>query len=171
MQLTGDVTIQTPDLSGAVLVIENGQLDLNGHTLSTSNGSALTVIFSGDNTGSYTHAPTGNGTLDVQAPTSGNWSGVALYQDPSLKNGVDVSYAGNNPTWDLTGLSTCQIRTLNLAALSINLRTERPACVMVTGSVLVNGTGSIYATSPAGCKDAGLIMPTATIPGRGQLVY
>lgn len=171
LQLTGDVTVQTNDLSGAVLVIENGQLDLNGHTLSTSNGSALTVIFSGDDKGSYTHAPTGSGTLDVQAPTSGNWSGVAIYQDPSLKNGVDVSYAGNNPTWDLTGLVYMPNSSATFSG-AINKSANGAAClVMITGSALVNGTGSIYATSPAGCQDAGLIMPTATIPARGTLVY
>ncbi len=171
LQLTGDVTVQTNDLSGATLVIENGQLDLNGHTLTTSNGSALTVIFSGDNAGSYTHAPTGNGTLDIQAPTSGTWSGVALYQDPNLKNGVDVSYAGNNPTWDLTGLVYMPNSSATFSG-AVNKSSNGAACfVMITGSVLINGTGSIYATSPAGCKTAGLIMPTATIPGRGQLVY
>jgi hypothetical protein len=171
LQLTGDVTVQTNDLSGATLVIENGQLDLNGHTLSTSNGSALTVIFSGDNGGSYTHAPTGNGTLDIQAPTSGTWSGVALYQDPNLKNGVDVSYAGNNPTWDLTGLVYMPNSSTTFSG-AINKSSNGAAClVMITGSVLINGTGSIYATTPAGCKTAGLIMPTATIPARGQLVY
>jgi len=171
MQLTGNVTIQTTDQSGAVLVIENGQLDLNGYTLSTSNGSALTIIFSGDNGGAYTHAPTGNGTLDVQAPTSGSWSGVALYQDPSLQNGVNVSYAGNNPTWDLTGLVYMPHSSTTFSG-AINKSSNGAACfVMITGSVLINGTGSIYATSPAGCKDAGLIMPTATIPGRAELVY
>jgi Flp pilus assembly protein TadG len=171
MQLTGDVTINTTNLSGAVLVIENGQLDLNGHTLSTSNGSALTIIFSGDDKGSYTHAPTGSGTLDVQAPTSGPWSGVALYQDPSLTKGIDVSYAGNNPTWDLTGLVYMPNASTTFSG-AINKSANGAAClVMITGSVLINGTGSIYATSPAGCKDAGLIMPTATIPGRAQLVY
>ena len=46
VQLTGDVVITTPDnLIGAVLVIQNGQLDLDGHTLSTANGSALTIVF------------------------------------------------------------------------------------------------------------------------------
>src|ERR1700730_8121353 len=59
-QLTGNVTINAP--AGAVLVIENGQLDTNGFTLTTSSGSALTVVFSDDNSGSYTHAPTGTGT-------------------------------------------------------------------------------------------------------------
>jgi Flp pilus assembly protein TadG len=66
LKLTGDVTINAP--SGAVLVIENGQLDTNGYTIQTSSGSALTIVFSGDNSGGYTHAPTGGGTLDIQAP-------------------------------------------------------------------------------------------------------
>jgi hypothetical protein len=82
-QLTGNTTIS----SNTVLVIENGQLDTNGYTLS---GSSLTVVFSGTNTftqGTATvaplHTPTGGGTLDIAAPTSGNWSGVAIYQDPA----------------------------------------------------------------------------------------
>ena len=105
--LTGNVTVNAP-ATGAVLIIENGQLDLNGNTFQTSSGSGLTVVFSGTN-GSYTHAPTDNtngsgGALNIAAPNSGNWSGVAVYQDPSLTSGVDVSAAGNSPTWDITGL-------------------------------------------------------------------
>jgi hypothetical protein len=47
---------------------------------------------------------TGNGTLDIAAPTSGAWSGIAVYQDPALTTNVNISYAGNNPTWNITGL-------------------------------------------------------------------
>jgi hypothetical protein len=50
LQLTGNVTINTPG-SGAVLTIYNGQLDTNGYSITTSNGSALTVVFSGTNSG------------------------------------------------------------------------------------------------------------------------
>lgn len=50
------------------------------------------------------HATTGGGTLDISAPTTGAWKGVAIYQDPSLTSGIDVSAAGNSPTWDITGL-------------------------------------------------------------------
>ena len=57
--LTGNTVINTPPGSPAVLVIENGQLDLNGFSLTTSSGSAVTLVFSGDS-GSYTHAPTDN---------------------------------------------------------------------------------------------------------------
>jgi hypothetical protein len=75
-QLIGDITI-----NGGVLVIENGRLDTNGHTLK---GDPLTIVFSGSNNASYQHVPAGGGSLNIAAPTSGAWSGVAIYQDPSL---------------------------------------------------------------------------------------
>ena len=37
-----------------------------------SAGIGLTIVFAGDNTAGYTHAPTGGGMLDFAAPTSGN---------------------------------------------------------------------------------------------------
>ncbi len=86
-QLTGNTTISAP--SNAVLVIENGQLDTNGFTLQSTAGSGLTVVFTGDpNNGTYQHYPSGGGTLDIVAPTSGTWKGMVLYQDPNL---VDTS--------------------------------------------------------------------------------
>ena len=58
LKLTGNVIIDTPLAgSGAVLTIFNGQLDTNGYKITTSNGSAVTVVFSGTNSGSYAHAP------------------------------------------------------------------------------------------------------------------
>ena len=60
--LSGDVTINAP--AGAVLYIENGLLDLQGHTLQTANGSALTIVFTGDpndpHAAQYNHYPTDN---------------------------------------------------------------------------------------------------------------
>jgi hypothetical protein len=48
-----------------------------------------------------------SGTLDIAAPTSGTWSGIAVYQDPNLVDSggnLDVSCAGNSPTWDISGM-------------------------------------------------------------------
>jgi Flp pilus assembly protein TadG len=166
-QLTGNVTINAP--AGAVLVIENGQLDTNGFILTTSSGSALTVVFSGDNSGSYTHAPTGTGTLDIAAPTTGSWAGVAIYQDPSLTSGVDISAAGNSPTWNVTGLVYLPHASVTLSG-AVNKSSNGQSCfVLVADNVTVNGTGSIL--SHGGCAPAGLSMPTGTDPGRGQLVF
>jgi hypothetical protein len=180
VQLTGDVVITTPDnLTGATLVIQNGQLDLNGHVLSTANGSALTIVFSGT-AGNYTHALTDNSTgqggrIDIQAPSSpsASFPGIAIYQDPALKNGVDVTYKGNNPAWNITGAVYLPNSNVQISG-DVNKSSNGAACfVMITNTVLINGTSNIYKQSPngEGCKQAGLNMPTATIPGRSRLVY
>ena len=180
MQLTGNVVINTPDsLIGAVLVIQNGQLDLNGHTLSTANGSALTIVFSGTG-GNYTHALTDNstgqgGVINIQAPSSSSalFPGIAIYQDPTLKSGVDITYKGNNPAWDITGAVYLPNSNVKMSG-DVNKSSNGADCfVMITNTILVNGTSNIYQQSPngAGCKQAGLPMPTATISARGQLVY
>ena len=83
-QSTADTTIDAP--TGAVLVIVNGRLDTNGFTFAGSN---LTVVFTGSNSPTYQHIPTGSGTFDISAPTSGPWSGIAIYQDPDLTAGAE----------------------------------------------------------------------------------
>ena len=174
LRLTGDVTINAP--SGAVLYIENGLLDLQGFTLSTASGSGVTIVFTGTNTGPSSHFPTdngGHGTLDIEAPKTGPFAGMAIYQDPSLTRNVDFTYAGNSPTWDLTGGVYLPNADVTMSG-AINKSTNGAVCmVMVTKDITVNGTGSIYAQTPdgSGCKAAGLTMPTATIPGRTKLVY
>jgi len=171
--LTGNVTVNAP-ATGAVLIIENGQLDLNGNTFQTSSGSGLTVVFSGTN-GSYTHAPTDNtngsgGALNIAAPNSGNWSGVAVYQDPSLTSGVDVSAAGNSPTWDITGLIYMPHAALTLKGAIDKSNFGHQCVVMVADNFQISGTGGILKTDIGECSQAGLTMPTAVIPGAAQLV-
>ena len=166
LQLTGNVTINAT--SGAVLIIENGQLDTNGYELTTSSGSGLTVVFSGTNGGSYVHAPTGGGTLDIAAPTSGPWSGVAIYQDSNLTTGVDISAAGSSPTWDITGLVYLPNSNVTLSG-AVNKSSNGQSCfVIVMNAITINGTGDILENG--GCSKTGLTMPTASVPARGQLV-
>ncbi|WP_407166005.1 TadE/TadG family type IV pilus assembly protein [Bradyrhizobium sp. ORS 111] len=167
LQLTGDVSVNAP--AGAVLVIENGQLDTNGYTFKTTNGSGLTIIFSGTNSGSYTHAPTGGGTIDVAAPTSGTWSGIAIYQDPNLTSGVNISAAGNSPTWDITGLVYLPNASVTFSG-AVNKAGYGQSCfVLVVNDITINGTGMILPNGQ--CIPAGLLnMPTTTLPGRGILV-
>ena len=156
LQLTGDTTLTTAS-PGSVLVIENGQLDTNGHTLQTASGSALTIIFSGT-AGSYTHAPTGGGTLNIQAPKKGTWHGIAIYQDPALTSGVDISAAGNSPTWDITGLVYLPHASVTFSG-AVNKSSNGDSCfVMVVDNITINGTGSIL--DRGGCAAAGLTMPS-----------
>jgi hypothetical protein len=176
--LTGDVTINTPPGTPAVLIIENGQLDLNGFALRTSSGSAVTLVFSGDDSKApcpCTHAPTDNtngsgGVLDIAAPTSGPWSGVAIYQDPSLTSGVDVSAAGNSPTWNISGLIYMPHASVTLKG-AIDKATNGKSClVMVADNFTISGTAGIAKTDIGQCPQAGLTMPSATITARSVLV-
>ncbi len=172
--LSGNVTINAP-ASGAVLIIENGQLDLNGFTFKTSAGSAMTLVFSGSNGGGYLHAPAdntnGNGAvLDITPPTTGPWAGVAVYQDPNLTTGVDVSAAGNSPTWNITGLVYMPHASVTLKG-AIDKSTNGKSClVLVADNFQISGTGGILKTDIGQCKAAGLTMPTAKIPGGVVLV-
>jgi hypothetical protein len=161
LQLTGTGTISLTTASpGSVLVIVNGQLDTGSATLQTAAGSALTIIFTGTS-GSYTHAPTNGGTLDIQAPTTGTWKGVAIYQDPALTTGVDVSAAGNSPTWDITGLVYLPHATVTFSG-AVNKSSNGKSCfVLVVDNITINGTADIL---PKGeCVAAGLSMPTDTV--------
>jgi Flp pilus assembly protein TadG len=161
LQLTGNVTITA---NPGVLVIENGQLDTNGFTLQTSPNSGLAIVFTGSSSGGYTHAPTGGGTIDIAAPTSGAWAGVAIYQDPGLTSGVDISAAGNSPTWNISGLVYLPHAGVTLSG-AVNKSSNGASCfVIVSDNITVNGTGDILTNG--GCAAAGLNMPKT----RGPLV-
>ncbi len=123
-----------------MIVIRNGQLDTNGYSITTATDASAVIIFSGDN-GTYTHAPTGGGTIDIAAPTSGPWSGVALYQDPALTSGVDISAAGNSPSWNITGLAYFPHASITFSG-AVGKATSGKSCfVMVVDTMLINGTG------------------------------
>lgn len=175
LQLNGDVIIDAP--AGAALIIYGGQLDTNGHKLQTSSGSGLTVVFAGTNgvvsSNNYPNDTSGGGkgTLDIAAPTSGSWSGIAIYQDPSLTSGVDITSAGNSPTWDISGAVYLPNSNVTISG-AINKASNGSNCfVMVMDEVTINGTGDILSgDTSAGCSAAGLNVPTASVPSRGQLV-
>ena len=171
LQLTGNVTLTTTS-PGSVLVIRNGRLDIGGYVLQTASGSALTIIFSGpDASGSYNHTIIdGSGSaatdctvscINIQAPTTGTWKGVAIYQDPSLTKNVSFTYAGNSPTWDITGLVYLPHADATFKG-AVNKSSYGASCFsLVVNSVLIDGTGAIEETG--GCAAAGLVMPNNLI--------
>ncbi|GGB86123.1 hypothetical protein GCM10011494_00500 [Novosphingobium endophyticum] len=159
--LTGDVNI-----SNVTLVIMNGRLITNSHKL-TANSS--TLVFSGDNNPLYHHYPTdhvnsnknvGGSTIEVAAPTSGDWSGVAIYQDPSLTTNVDVQESGNTPAYNLSGLFYAPNADVAFWGVVNKAGTGYNCFVLVAGTVDIRGTGQIYANATDQCDDAGLDVPT-----------
>ena len=149
----GDVGLTSnTTINNTILVIENGLLDTGGYTLQ---GSGLTIIFTGTNTGNYNHYPTNGGTLDIAAPTSDTWSGVAIYQDPSLTKNVDISAAGNSPTWNISGLVYLPHSSVTLSGAVNKSGTGASCFEMVVDNLTINGTGDIFANDTQ-CPAAGL---------------
>ncbi len=169
VQLTGNTTINAT--SNAVLVIENGQLDTGSYTLQTAANSGLTIVFTGTNVAGYTQTPTGGGTLDITAPTSGVWSGIAIYQDPKLtvSANIDFSAAGNSPTWNITGLVYLPHASVTFSG-AVNKSSNGASCFgLVVDNITINGTGDIFANDTQ-CSSAGLTLPQALSGHRGTLV-
>lgn len=176
-QLKGNVVLSGTDTTFTVF---NGRLDLNGYTISTASGANATIIFSGSNNATYKHYPidTSNGgntdaAISIKAPTSGAWSGVAIYQDPALTTNVSFEYAGNKPTWNITGLVYLPKADITFSG-AVNKNADGVSCfVLVAYTVLVNGTANIFANNTQ-CSSAGLPPPQATVgtgSTREKLVY
>jgi hypothetical protein len=112
--------------------------------------------------------PVGNGILDFAAPTSGIWSGMAIYQAPNLTSGVNISDAGNSPTWKITGMAYFPHASVTFSG-AVNKSSHGKSCVgLVADNITINGTGSILAHGE--CDEAGLTLPTGPALGRGKLV-
>lgn len=154
VKLVSDVTVT----GNSTLVIENGHLDLNGHTMRTADGASLTLVFSGTTAAGYDHFPMGaqGSVLNAAAPTSGPWSGVAIYQDPILTSGVNFTVSGSAPQYDISGLIYAPKATITISG-AIDHATAGLACLaFFVYQVRINGTAAIFATPTIDCPRAGL---------------
>ena len=165
--LTGNVTLTG---SQVAVFIYNGDLLTNGYTIQTASGAAATIVFTGTS-GSYGHVPYTEGVIDIKAPTTGTWKGIALYQDPAITTGVDIDYAGSNPktpVWNITGLVYLPNAAVQFSGV-VNKASNGLSCFgLVIKSLLINGNGKILAQGQ--CNAAGLDLPENLFPTRGQLV-
>ncbi len=164
-KLIGDTTISGGD---TVMVIYGGRLDIGAYTLKTAANSKLTIIFAGPHFNNKAQIPTGTGVFDIQAPKTGNWKGVAIYDDPQLTTGLDVDEAGNSPAWKITGLVYMPHASVTISGV-VNKASHGDSCFgLVVDNLLVNGTATIFAHGE--CPRAALVLPFILLPGRGQLV-
>jgi hypothetical protein len=158
--LTGNVIVT----SDSVLLINNGNLDLGTYKLNTASGAHLTIIFSGTS-GNFGHTVIGSGTLDYSAPTvgSGTWSGVAMYQNPNLTTGVNLTYSGSNPDFNISGLIYAPNSSVTVSG-AIDHATAGLACLaFFVKTFHIGGTISIFAQPTIDCDRQGL--PLREVPG------
>lgn len=172
LKITGSTTITTAP-GGTVLIVENGQLNVpSGATLAAS---GLTIVFSGTTTDTHSKFPTGGGTLNYSAPQTGDWKGIALWQDPALPNSnigqcnganasdLDYCSAGSSPHIDITGLIYMPKAQITVTG-AIDHQQNGFACFgMIAQKITISGTNAIFANPTAQCDRAGLTLPG--VPG------
>ncbi len=159
-KLTGNVTVNTD----VVLTIYNGDIDLDGFTLTSTGSGHLTIVFAGDPTG-YSHIFKGNGTFDFAAPTTGPWAGVAIYQAPNLMSDVDISNIGNQPIYKVTGLLYMPNADIVIMG-AIDHKTGGDNCMaIVAWTIDIRGTGGIFSAPTSQCDRANLTLQGP--PGSG----
>jgi len=164
--LTSNVTLP----AGTVAVIQTGSIDLNGFTLS---GAGVTLAFNTP-AGQANVVPfaTGTGTLNFSSPTSGNWSGVAIYQNRQNGSSATLAqtYDGNKPTWDISGLVYLPYIDLTFKGI-VNKSSSGYTCfALVANTFLISGNGAIYANPMSQCIQQGLILPNNIVSSRVALL-
>lgn len=160
LTLNGDVTLTT----SGVIYIYNGQVDLNGHTLSTAPGTTVTIVLDKVSGSDYAPFSGSSGMLNIQAPATGTWSGIALYQF-GLGGNVSQTFNGSNSVqWAITGLIYLPKVDLQFNG-TVNNSTYGVACtVLVVDTFRINGGDSLTLKQAAdACPLAGLKNPPAII--------
>lgn len=161
LNITQNVTLTTP-AGGSLLVVRRGAVTISsGRTLKTAANSALTIVFAAPAVNGVSHIVSGAGTLDFAAPTSGDWSGVAIYQDPALTSGVNWSEAGNTPTWNITGLVYLPKADVTVKGIVNKASVGGRSCfALVVNTFSSSGTTKFLDQSE--CPQAGLKPPTSS---------
>jgi Flp pilus assembly protein TadG len=164
VKLSQDITVTS---NNTVLVVKtdpsgNGGLNLNGHTLSTSGSGTLTVVFTGSTALNSTIMPSTGGTLNIAAPTGGDWAGMTIVEDPAMpyttyqgqNYGLDLSFSGgsNAITLDVSGRIYAPNATFNING-SIDMASNGYRCITIVANIInATGTNSIFSDPTSQCN-------------------
>jgi Flp pilus assembly protein TadG len=153
---SGDISLSSQTLnpsSPSVIYIKNGSINLDNAALTSTN---VTFVFTGATPGGFTGGK--KGSLNLTAPTSGTWSGIAAYQDTSLAASTYTASSwsdnGNSPTVDIIGLLYLPRTDVSFGG-GAGATTGTSSCfVAVVHSFDTNGTA--FSMTRSGCTADGL---------------
>ena len=154
------IYINNGSLNGsATLVSADGGPGPNGTTLA---GAGATLIFSGTTGGQLSSST----NLNLSSPQTGIWAGFTIV-DPLAGS---ISYSGNTPTWDLSGIVYFPNMDLKFSGVPNKAGSGYNCFILVTNTVQFNGTAQLYANPTSGCKSQGSNPPQILTGFRAPLV-
>ena len=171
-KISGDLvvngTVTASSTTPTQIFVQNGNLTGSGTLVtpgvSGSQGApaGLALVFSGSGGGLGGFG----GTLNIAAPTTGLWAGIAIDDTPS----TGITYTGNSPTWDVTGLVYLPNSDVTLKGAVNKAGSGYNCFVMVTKSLLISGTANIVSNPTSECVQANLAPPEFLLGFRVPLV-
>lgn len=161
-----------------VIVVVNGNFDPNGNTFTTASAktnpvvpaSAVTIIFTNSN-GSLASGmveASSKGGIDIVAPSSGTWSGMAIYTNPDLTTTVTYKANGNTATTlAVEGAMYMPHASMTFDGSFNKATGSGNECIAL---VVNDFTGNGGLKTVNDCASAGLIPPNGGIAVRQALV-
>jgi Flp pilus assembly protein TadG len=140
-------------LSAGVYVIEGGLFSVTGGIVS---GSGVTIVLTKNSSGQFATAKLTGGDITFSAPTSGEWSGLIIYQDPSEAVGQGTS--------NVTGSSYTMTGALYFPTQAVDFTggaTNNSQCTQLIGYTL-SLTGGVFNNNCAGTG----VLPISGARGR-----
>ena len=170
LSISGNVTTSG---TGAIVLV-NGPLLLNGNTFQSGVNSGVTLIFTGTGTTSSAIEENGKGVLDIAAPQSGDWSGIAIYTDPNQTGQTVYTQNGANAvSWQITGLVYMPHSDMTLngdVTHATNATAGAQDCFALVSDIFRSNGGVRFLEHQTQCASAGLIPPQGGTAIRQALV-
>ena len=167
VNLVGDASgnVTTPGSIPTQIYIKNGSL--NGSATLVSGGSqgsggGVTLIFSGTPGGQISSST----NLNISSPQTGTWKGFTIV-DPLT---TSITYNGNTPTWDLSGIAYFPKIDLQFSGIPNKAGSGYNCFILVANTVQFNGTAQLYANPTSQCTSQGSNPPQILTGFRAPLV-
>lgn len=155
LKLTGSANLTLA--SGGTYIIDGGALDLSGQ--STLSGTNVTIILTGSGSNYATVKIAGGATVNLTAPTTGTYAGLAIFQDRNAPSGVTNSMEGG-ANQSITGAIYFPTESLKFAGNSSGSATCTQLVVQqltFTGSTSIGSNCSGVAVDHFGNATATLV--------------
>jgi len=131
-------------LRPGVYVVKGGDFRVNSGAV--LNGTDVTIILTGSN-GTYSTASiNGGSTVNLSAPTSGNYAGIAFYQDRNANAGTSSTFNGGS------GMNITGAIYMPQGSVSFNggNSTASPSCTqLVSWNVIFTGNSNVTNNCPS----------------------
>jgi Flp pilus assembly protein TadG len=141
----------TVTLESGEYIIDGGGISVNGGTFEDDGGGGVFIYNTSSDGSDYADISfTGNGTIELEAMTTGDYAGVLFFNDRDADSGTDFSIGGTSTT-ALSGAIYFPEHDVSYAGTS----SQASSCIqIIADTITLSGTSEVV--DPDGCDDSAI---------------